>query len=63
MGKLKGNIAGREIYYLQESIAEKRRQMIQAANKNGLSSIITLKISQELDGLLNQYTRVRQAIK
>ncbi|QTN01437.1 Spo0E family sporulation regulatory protein-aspartic acid phosphatase [Sediminibacillus dalangtanensis] len=37
--------------------------MIQAANKNGLSSIITLKISQELDGLLNQYTRVRQAIK
>ncbi|WP_035426735.1 MULTISPECIES: aspartyl-phosphate phosphatase Spo0E family protein [Sediminibacillus] len=63
MGTLKGNIAGREIHYLQESIAEKRRQMIQAANTNGLSSLITLKISQELDGLLNQYTRVRQVIK
>ncbi|WP_110943622.1 aspartyl-phosphate phosphatase Spo0E family protein [Virgibacillus senegalensis] len=60
---LKGKIAGRDFYHLQERIAEKRGQMIQAANKNGLSSLITLKISQELDGLLNQYAKDGQTIK
>lgn len=37
------------------SIEEKRKVMIDAANKYGMNAEITVKLSQDLDKLLNQY--------
>lgn len=40
---------------LLEDIEKKRKELIIAVEKSGLSSILTLKYSQELDELLNKY--------
>ncbi|WP_077622190.1 aspartyl-phosphate phosphatase Spo0E family protein [Sediminibacillus massiliensis] len=42
---------------LQEKIRDKRKQMIQVANLYGFTSLITVQHSQELDVLLNEYSR------
>lgn len=41
-------------------IERKRKTMVQAAKNHGMSAEITLKHSQELDELLNQYALVSQ---
>ncbi|SDJ75894.1 aspartyl-phosphate phosphatase Spo0E family protein [Sediminibacillus albus] len=56
-----GYDSGRELRKLQEKIAQKRAQMIHTAKDQGLSSLLTLKLSQELDALLNQYSATGQA--
>lgn len=43
------------VYTLRLYIEKKRKAMIEAANHYGLCSEITVKHSQELDELLNQY--------
>ncbi|RXJ00751.1 aspartyl-phosphate phosphatase Spo0E family protein [Anaerobacillus alkaliphilus] len=40
------------------NIESKRREMIEASNRYGLCANVTIKISQELDELLNQYYRM-----
>ncbi len=40
------------------NIERKRLEMIEAGNRYGLCATVTVKISQELDELLNQYTRM-----
>ncbi|MEK4565144.1 aspartyl-phosphate phosphatase Spo0E family protein [Alkalihalobacillus sp. NPDC078783] len=42
---------------LHEIIEMKRQQLLVASRSNGLSSSNVLKISQELDKLLNQYDK------
>ncbi|MDZ5473368.1 aspartyl-phosphate phosphatase Spo0E family protein [Bacillus sp. 31A1R] len=39
-------------------IENKRAELIQVAMKNGLSSSIAIRYSQELDTLLNEYNRL-----
>ncbi len=39
-------------------IEKKRAELIQVALKNGLSSTVAIKYSQELDNLLNEYNRI-----
>jgi hypothetical protein len=36
-------------------IEQKRSELIKIVAKNGLNSALTIKLSQELDSLLNQY--------
>jgi hypothetical protein len=42
---------------LLEQIEQKRAELIQAAAASGFSSSLTIKFSQELDHLLNEYNR------
>lgn|GEM_PF-6543283 len=42
---------------IETAIRQKREQMIQSANTYGYTNEITLKHSQELDSLLNEYQR------
>lgn len=44
-------------------IETKRRDMIEAAIHYGMSSEVTIKQSQELDELLNQYRRILISVK
>ncbi|QOY36514.1 aspartyl-phosphate phosphatase Spo0E family protein [Anaerobacillus isosaccharinicus] len=44
-------------------IETKRRDMIEAAIHYGMSSEVTIKQSQELDELLNQYRRILIRVK
>ncbi|MBA4537236.1 aspartyl-phosphate phosphatase Spo0E family protein [Bacillus aquiflavi] len=39
-------------------IEKKRAELIRIVSKNGLSSTLAIKYSQELDYLLNQYNRL-----
>ncbi len=38
-------------------IEQKRFELIQVANKSGFNSAVTIKYSQDLDRLLNEYNR------
>lgn len=40
---------------LEKQINEKRKEMIEKANKHGLSSNVVIRISQELDKLIYKY--------
>ncbi|UFU00862.1 aspartyl-phosphate phosphatase Spo0E family protein [Radiobacillus kanasensis] len=44
---------------LQAKIVRKRKRMFQIAEKYGMNSVPTIKISQELDVLINQYQRIK----
>lgn len=44
-------------------IEKKRREMIESANHYGMSSEVTIKQSQELDVLLNQYRQILSKMK
>jgi stage 0 sporulation regulatory protein len=43
---------------LLELIQLKRKEMIEAANEDGYTGKLTIKFSQELDGLLNDYDQL-----
>jgi stage 0 sporulation regulatory protein len=43
---------------LRINISEKRREMIATATNSGFTSEDTIKVSQELDELINQYHRL-----
>lgn len=43
---------------LIQLIEQKRLELIQVAMKNGLTSSIAIRTSQELDKLLNEYNRI-----
>lgn len=43
-----------------EAIERKRREMIEASSRYGLSSLEVLKKSQELDLLLNHYQSIKE---
>ncbi|WP_228547586.1 aspartyl-phosphate phosphatase Spo0E family protein [Filobacillus milosensis] len=45
---------------LQLEIEQLRDQMVQHANKNGYTSPESIRLSQELDNLLNEYQRLVQ---
>jgi hypothetical protein len=45
----------RDMDILLRNISKKREEMIHCANKTGLTSKETIRCSQELDKLLNQY--------
>lgn len=45
-----------------QAIDRKREDMIQASTRYGLSSNEVLKISQELDVLLNEFDRIREGL-
>ncbi|QDP40021.1 aspartyl-phosphate phosphatase Spo0E family protein [Radiobacillus deserti] len=44
---------------LQAKIVKKRKRMFQIAEKYGMNSRSTIKVSQELDILINQYQRLK----
>ncbi|WP_339249391.1 aspartyl-phosphate phosphatase Spo0E family protein [Sporosarcina sp. FSL W8-0480] len=45
---------------LEEQVESKRTELIVMARQKGLSSIDTLKISEELDCLINQYNSLEK---
>jgi hypothetical protein len=51
---------GRRITMLKQEIEKKRQQLIEIANKFGLTSTKTLQCSKELDKLLDRY-QIRQS--
>lgn len=48
---------------LKEEIEKKRKEMIIAVNKNGLSSNTVVRLSQELDVLIYKYQKLKKVAK
>ncbi|XJZ28297.1 aspartyl-phosphate phosphatase Spo0E family protein [Bacillota bacterium Lsc_1132] len=46
-----------------EEIKAKRENMIKCASKNGFTNEMTIKLSQELDELINEYQRTFRAYR
>lgn len=54
MGKVSG---------LEKAIELKRKELNQAGNRNDLCSEVMLMLSQELDELLNKFSKIKRGIK
>ncbi len=55
--------SNRRAVKMLEEIKAKRESMINCASQNGFTNEMTIKLSQELDELINEYQRTFRAYK